>query len=1423
MSALFLNIRAGTAVQDMVLEAFHPLISRWFLRRFEDATPPQRRGWPLLRAGLDTLIAAPTGSGKTLTAFLGALDDLVRRALDGTLEDRTYVLYVSPLKALSNDVSKNLAVPLSELAADDPTVAKIRVAVRTGDTPASERAKMAKRPPHILVTTPESLYILLTSGSGRAALAGVRTLIVDEIHAMADDKRGAHLALSLERLEALVAAEGGPRPQRIGLSATQKPIERIGQLLVGDRALPAIVDAGFARELDLGIEVPNDELGAVATHEMMAEFYERIVELTKQHRTTLVFTNTRRLCERVAHHLSERLGEDKVAAHHGSLSRETRLSAEMRLKAGHLSVIVATASLELGIDVGEVDLVIQLGSPRNIATFLQRVGRSGHCLGAIPKGRLFAMTRDQLIECGALVRSVKQRILDEVEIPKAPLDVLAQQIVAAASVDDWNEDALFETFRRAHSYRELSRRDFDRLIEMLADGIVSGKGRRTSYLHRDRINGTIRGRKHARLVAVTSGGAIPDNAAYSVIQDPEGTFVGTLDEDFAIESMAGDIFQLGNTSWRIRRLEAQRVRVEDAAGLPPTIPFWRGEAPARTKELSEEVSALRLAIGERLDRQEELPAIAEWLSTECHVPRIGAEQMILYIGVSKKMLGAVPSTRCIVAERFFDEGGGMQLVLHAPFGGRINKAWGLVLRKRFCKTFNFELQAAATDDGIIISLGPVHSFPLITVFDFVPSNSVEKILTQAVMQTPIFGVRWKWTAQRSLAVPRYAGGKKVPPPIMRMRTDDLLTGVFPMAVACQDNVAGPIELPDHPLIEETMRDCLTEAMDRDGLIALLQRLERGEIELRAIDTAEPSPLCHELVNANPYAYLDDAPLEERRARAVQTRRGLPPEIADGLGAFDPEAIATADREAAPSARNADELHDALMSLVIMGPVDDWAEWMRELIAAGRATRVVVGSDRKLGTGNRSGALDDRVPGWIAAEKLHVVRAAFAGVRCDPELPPLPFEVDPIDREAAQTLIVRAKLESCGPRTAAALSAELGLSLEDTVFALHALEAEGAVLRGRFSEPDQWCDRRILARIHRLTIGKLRKEIEPVTPADLMRFLFRWQHVSPGTQLSGLQGVLQIIGQLQGFESAAPAWERDLLASRIESYDPAWLDALTLGGEIGWGRLEERDGGDGAQLTRAMPVTLFLRDAMAWLVAPDAATPASERKLTPVARGVLAHLEDRGASFLKDIGRALGEGDAAIEDALRELVYAGLVTSDGFAGLRGLLDRAAFAPPRFLDRFAAPGARVPAASQRFPAAGPGGRWSLLRKEVQPSLDPSAFARQLLLRYGIVFRDLLAREPRLPPWRDLLMVFRRMEAKGEIRGGRFVSSFMGEQFALPEAVEALRSVRRSHEPEVQTIAATDPLNLVGITTPGNKVPAVSGRMIVYKDGVPDLAAV
>jgi ATP-dependent helicase Lhr and Lhr-like helicase len=1371
---------------------FHPITTRWFSEAFGTPTAAQQRGWRAIRESRDTLIAAPTGSGKTLAAFLIALDNLLQEGLNSPLPDEVRVVYVSPLKALSADIHKNLAEPRRAIrrGAEELGLAApyITAAVRTGDTPQAERAAMLRTPPHILVTTPESLYLLLTADGSRRMLRTARTVIVDEIHAVIGGRRGAHLALSLERLQQ--AADS--RLQRIGLSATQRPIEEVARFLVGvGQPEPAIVDEGHRRTMDLDVELPGAALESVMAHEVWEEYYDRLTTLINAHRTTLVFVNTRRMAERVARHLSDRLGKDAVTAHHGSLSKEKRLDAEMRLKSGTLKALVATASLELGIDIGYVDLVCQIGSPHRIATLLQRVGRSGHTIHGTPKGRVFPTSRDDLVECAALLRSIRAGDLDCIVSHDAPLDVLTQQIVAEASCVEYLEDELFALARRAWPYRELSRGDFDAAVAMAAEGFATRRGRRAALLHRDEVNGRLRGRRGSRLLAITSGGAIPEVADYRVVLDPEDTFIGTLNEDFAIESMAGDVFQLGNASWRVLRVGAGVVRVADAKGAPPNIPFWLGEAPARSDELSRAVSDLRAEIDRRLPADS---AALDWLVAESGLSREAAQQIVEYFADGKRALGVLPTQQTLVLERFFDESGGMQLVLHAPFGSRVNKAWGLALRKRFCRQFNFELQAAATEDGLLLSLGPQHSFPLADVFRYLHPATARDVLIQAFLDAPVFQTRWRWNTTISLAVPRNRAGRKVPPQLQRMLADDLMAAVFPDAAACLENIPGDREIPNHPLVGQTVRDCLEEAMDFRGLAEVLTRIHRGELELIARDTPEPSPFSHEILTARPYAFLDDAPLEERRAHAVYARRATEPGSAvrqADLGVLDLAAIARVREEQRPAPRDADELHDDLLTAGLLTDADAanlQTEWFQQLAA-----------DRRAGVVKKGQTLF-----WIAAERLPELTAIHPAAVVEPAITPPPGRAAKAwTREQAIAELVRSRMTVEGPTTAPALASLLAVSADEIDAALLALESEGIVLRGTFIPGDdarQWCDRALLARIHRYTLNRLRAEIEPVDPADFTRFLFHWQHADPAGRLTGIDGLRAILAQLDGFEAPAAAWERAILPARLTAFDPSQLDLLCLTGEIGWARLSVAP----TAVASGTPIALFLREhGPLWQTLRavlSASASAESIALDDDAQQVANLLRTRGASFFRDVTAAWSGDEERVQRAIAALVAAGVATSDGFAGLRAILGDA-----------------------RAAARAYGGRWSVIdaprtgADADEPAID--AHARALLRRYGIVFRRLLAREPNVPPWRILTRVYRRLEARGEIRGGRFVTGVAGEQFALPEAVDRLREVRRTnHDDRLVTISAADPLNLAGIIDAGDRVRAVSAHRIVYRNGVP-----
>jgi ATP-dependent Lhr-like helicase len=1449
----------------------HPIVQEWFAAKFGTPTEPQEAGWPHILACETTLISAPTGSGKTLAAFLVCIDQLLRKAIAGTLAPCTEVVYISPLKALSNDVQKNLDAPLAEiqkLALERGFLStEIRTGVRTGDTPTRERAQMLKHPPHILVTTPESLYILLTAQKSRENLRRVRTVIVDEIHAVADDKRGAHLALSLERLEALVRGENhlcpgamltgiATPPQRIGLSATQNPIELVAGFLTGSHAsrTPAkIVQVGQRRTLDLAIEIPSDELGSVASTAMWTEIFDKLAALTDHHRSTLVFVNTRRLVEKISFELAARLGPEHVAAHHGSLSRALRLDAEQRLKNGEIKILIATASLELGIDIGNVDLVCQINTTRAVAVAMQRVGRAGHWRGAIPKGRFFATTRDDLLEQAALIRKMRAGELDRLEIPDAPIDVLMQQIVAACGAEPWHEDALFHVLRRAHPYRNLTRGHFDELLVLLHEGIESGRGRYGAYLLRDGVQGHLHPRRGARMIAIANGGAIPDTSLFAVILQPEGVQIATLDEHFAVDSSPGDVVLLGNNSWRIQKIESVgRVLVEDAHGAPPTIPFWEGEAPQRTAILSDGVADLRSEIAARTANvtphdllnsplensrlsthetghsqpQQEILQTLHWLRSECGVCQSAALQLIAYIVAGRAVLGAVPSKSTIIAERFFDDGGGMQLILHAPFGGRVNKAWGLALRKRFCRGFNFELQAAATDNGINISLAEQHSFPLSDVFQFLTEHTAQELLEQASITSPIFKNRWRWAAGRSLQLLRMQKGKRVAPQIQRTRSDDLMANVFPQAAACFETIVGDIQIPDHPLVREVMKDVLTEAMDIEGLNEILRGISSGAIRCLAVDTPNPSVFAHELLNAMPYAYLDEAGQEERRARATTLRRTLPE---GDPRHFDQAAIDTVRAQLWPDLRDEHELHDLLLALTLLplrfldtDQAAGWPPFYERLTRNQRAQTLLL-----------NGA-----PCWVAAERIESAHALFRDK-----------VTESVTKESSVLKCVQGWLQILGPATANQLATTLGLEPAPIFQAFLTMEMQGLLLRGAFELPApedadfdiEWCERRILQRIHRLALGTLRKQVAPVTPAVFLRWLLGWQHLAPQTQLAGEEGLLEVLSKLEGFEAPAVEWERTLLPARIAHYDPRWLDALCLSGAVGWGRVSPHPTwqvGEGSAPrrvipTNAAPITFFVRESADWLPHALAAHCVDESTLLKAisadALAVRTLLRQRGACFSNDLQRLLGFSRPQAQHALWELATAGLASADGFDQLRGMMDprrKAAAAEPATLNKRAAARTTV-------------GRWSLLCDEAEPAAPltrPSpverqaeliaaarkadaaheSAARMLLCRYGVLFRDLLERESNAPKWRDLLNILRRLEARGEIRGGRFVSGFGGEQFALPEAVESLREAAKRDSLHEITVAAADPLNLAGIVVPGTRIPAVPGRFLRFRNG-------
>ena len=1466
----------------MSLITFHPASANWFESQFGQATQAQAQAWPAIQSGKHTLIAAPTGSGKTLAAFYAAIDSLVQRGVKRQLSDGVQILYVSPLKALSNDIHKNLELPLDGIAEHMHLLGQapvdISIAVRTGDTPASERQKMVKNPPHILVTTPESLYLLLTSAGGRTMLSTVSTLIVDEIHAVLGDKRGSHLALSIERLQNLIRVDSGQHLQRIGLSATQNPIDMVARYLVGNGSITdekdekggvksnvecEIVNAGFRREIEISLEVPGSPLTALMSNEVWEELYQRLVELIQQHETTLVFVNTRRLSERLALALSERLGNKSVCSHHGSMSKDLRHDAEQKLKAGNLKVLVATASMELGIDIGSVDLVVQFSSPKSIATFLQRVGRSGHSIHGTPKGILFPLTRDDLVEAAALLQSVKQGKLDRIIMPEQPMDILAQQIVAEVSsnpsaansggdkTEGWSLDKLYFLFVRAYPYRHLSRDEFDTVIYMLSEGYTTRRGRRGTHLHLDAINDKIRARRGANLVAITNGGAIPDMFDYQVVLDPEDIVVGSLNEDFALEALPGDVFTLGTHAWQMLRIDGLKVRVRDAEGTQPTIPFWFGEGLGRTQELSLAVSDLKQSISDLLISDSANGAI-QFLADEISLPRSAAVQLTEYLQSGLNALGVMPTRESIIMERFFDEVGDMHVVIHSPFGSRLNRAWGLALRKRFCKSFNFELQAAANEDSIVISLGSVHSFPLDDVFKYLQSATVREVLIQAILDAPMFEVRWRWNATRSLAIQRNRNGKRVPPQFQRMDAEDLVAHVFPDQIACQENITGRRNVPDHPLVNQTINDCLTEAMDIVELEQLIVSIENNELTLIAKDLREPSPFAQEIINARPYAFLDDAPFEERRTNAIRNRSWADPAEAKDYSLLDVDAIVRVQEEAWPFVRSAEELHDGLLSLAYITDQEfeqqKYQRWQEQLASDGRLLQLQ-SHPKKL---------------WIATELSPQFKTLFIEFDEKVNLPDslLTKEWTP---ETALIEIVRGRLQGLGPVTAPRIASELNLSLRKIEAALIALEVEGFAFQGNFtpissqqlvaregSEKNQkmeWCERRLLQRIHRYTIDAHRKTIKPVSLEAYTEFLFDHHQllslsektVDTAPALDGQTQLQNTLNLLDGVASPAGAWEADIYPARIKNYDPSWLDVLCISGKVAWGRyslplnLHRSGKRKSSGPVKSTPITMATRQNLdIWQALAQSQIREEVIEYSVVATRIEQDVKQFGASFFDQIQNRTRLLKTQLEEGLAELVSYGRICSDSYTGLRALLTPAN-------KKLSAHRRRGRKAMFGIEDAG---RWSLLdtyqratakletpietRKKISykwEALDDEQMERLIsiyLQRWGVLIRSLLERESFAPPWRVLLMHLRKLELRGVLRGGRFVAGVGGEQFAFPETIDDLRKFKKktptSSNKPFYCLSATDPLNLLNLTLPNRKLPRLLKNRVLYQGGIP-----
>ena len=1412
--------------------SFHPAVQAWFDQQYEQATSCQRETWPAVQEQQDVLVAAPTGSGKTLAAFLAVIDELVNLALSKEgLPDTTQVVYVSPLKALSYDIERNLEKPLAgirhQLAKDGYSDIEIKTAVRTGDTPQSERQKMARSPPHILVTTPESFYLLLTSESGRRMLHSTQRLIVDEIHALASNKRGAHFSLSVARLERLLNAS----VSKIGLSATQKPVDLIASFLTGKESHGCkIVDTGHVREWDVKVNVPSRPLEPVMSNESWSEVYQQIANLVVQNRTTLIFVNTRRHVERAARHLTELIGKDTVGSHHGSLSKEHRREVEEKLKSGKLRALVASASMELGIDVGEIDLVCQVCSPRSISVFLQRIGRSGHAVGRVPKGRIFPTTRDELVESVALLKSVDSGELESIEICKGATDVLAQQVVAEACVSDCGIDELLECFRKAYPYRFFDESKYYALLRMLSEGFNFKQGNRNAHIHLDAVNRTIRAKRGTKITAATNAGVIPDQFDYDVVLEPDGIRIGTLNEDFAFESLTGDIFQLGNASYRVLRVEKGRVRVEDAKGLPPNIPFWFGEGRGRSNALNQSVSELREFVQTALE-DVDIDTTVNRFREHYPVNEFVGRQIVEYLAAAKKALGQLPTLHNIVVERFFDETGDAHVVVHSVLGSQLNRAWGLALRKKFCVRFNFELQAAALEDNFVLSLGPTHSFALEEIENYVKSETVVDTLTQAIFGAPMFPVRWRWVATTALALLRFKYGKKVPPPLQRNNAEDLLSLVFPDQVACQENITGPISVPDHPLVMQTISDCLYDVMDASGLEKVLGCIERSEIEMSFLDLPEASPLAHEILTAKPYAFLDDAPAEERRTLAVQSRRLTSPSDVVEYGQLDCEVIVELCNQSWPDPRNADELHEALVNLgfiaekeieaklsrksltcLVSASQGLWEQHFNELAAARRATKVTTLNQVNL---------------WVAAERLDEIMLLHFNANIGPKIEPVSFFKDQVqDPEIALTNLIRSRLGVIGPCTANVLAETVDVEQRKVDQALLALESEGSVMKGVFALTNgeiEWCERQFLARIHRGTIKRLRDQIRPVNTEQYLRYLQQWMKLSPDTMGEGVDALNSVLETMEAYEAPAVLWESELLPARIYGYIPELLDYLNASGRFVWCRLSYSEG-----LTKKngeihgryrfkgsikkIPLTFLRRSQLkVWrkLVGDNDAVKFIS---SGTAQSIFEALHDVGPLFFDEILDQVSLLPSHVEQGLVELFAMGKVTCDHYGGVRALLIPERLRRKRAcLNRISNLGVQV------------SGRWSLIENSARGNYsnisdDDVVFevATTLLKRWGIIYRSLLLREGRyMPSWIQLRPVFRRLEDQGVVRGGRFVEGVSGEQFAHPQAIDILRAAKK-HIP-IQAVHEADPCNLTGILQ--NDANRVSRQL----DSLPDEAKI
>ncbi|MGJ8663013.1 MAG: DEAD/DEAH box helicase [Marinicella sp.] len=1297
---------------------FNPIIQQWFTQQYSQPTQVQAAAWKEIQSGKDVLISAPTGSGKTFAAFLSAIDQLHTAQADESTGLK--VIYISPLKALSNDININLTEPLDAINTMQTGDTCITSSVWTGDTSSYAREKIKLKPPHILVTTPESLYNILTSQAGRSIMHGVETVIIDEIHALAPNKRGAHLLLTLMRLEALAYI----RPQRIAISATQRPIEKMQHYVLHPQ-FSAVVNLGHKRHMELSIEIPPSPLAAIMSNEQWGEVHHQVAEAIKKHNTTLVFVNNRRLAERVAKHLAERVGDKLVTAHHGSLAKEHRLQAEQALKAGQLKAIVATASLELGIDIGDVDLVIQLGSPGSIQSFLQRVGRSGHGVDRIPKGIIHPMTIDDLLEATALFVAIEEGTLDETSFPKQPLDVLAQQIIAEVSQKTWQAEQLYHLFSTASLYSNLSKRQFYQVVNMLADGYSGRSTYQRALIFFDEAMDQIRPRKAASLTALLNGGTIPDQFDYDVRLLPDDLKIGTLNEDFSFESIPGDIFQLGNHSYRILKVQSGTVFVEDAAGQPPNIPFWFGVQMWRSDELSQAVSNLRLQFNKHLSDKKQTGDLSKLPVNES-----GLSQLLNYAGKTKDVLGVIPSQQDIVVERFFDGNNDMHLVIHSVFGSRVNRAWGLALRKRFCRQFNFELQAAALEDALILSLSSTHSFELEIVQHYLKASSVKEVLIQALLDTPFFVTQWRWNASVALAVKRRRGGKRVLPQFQRNEAEDLVAEIFPDQIACAENIAGNRTVPDHPLVEQTIVDCTEGIMDVDRLADILKAIEVESINIHYVDSHTPSPTSLAIINARNYAFLDEAPAEERRTLAIHTKSLDESFAAYKLSQADIESF---NQQLKPKVRDLDELQEWVFFHGLLWPDESQAfqEGLQQLIDAKRLNQIQLKGINII----YSPKYEQLIDVW----SNHPER----------------LDVSLIESLVANRLTLSGLVEF------EALNHRIPVAASLLLQTLQLLEAKGVAFlyaKGTHSN-DQWIERNHLARLRKSQLSQARRDVKTLSSGGYEDFLKEWQFVSQPAV--GIEGLTQVLHQWQGFATNALSWEEEILGPRVQDYHGMMLDMLCQSGQFIWKRTKAVLVSDDLnQMTIQKTKFTFLENRLAHLF------PAIKEveQLNAKSRMVLSVIESHGAQFFRELLAYTDLMPIELEQVLIYLIKEGLIVADGFQALRVFSQSPADRRRQLI--------KAKKYANNLGYLEMMGRWSVIE---QKQVEIKDYIAMMMNRYGVLSYDIWNLEQMPVKWRNVSFELQRMEARGEVVAGRFVDHMAGMQFALPVAYKKIISLQ------------------------------------------------